>query len=274
MAEKLGKYAFDYAFQELWYNTLDLLKECLETDCINLGDTVNEFEYINWLKGDPLQFNGYGAGFDTTFGELSIDMLDQSSFDAYSTKSYNIMKQLRSRMRSLSKLESLMPADFRIKVIDYARRNNLPPILFMYICLSEGSFHDSPTNKEGYGGYFGQKTADGIGYGAPFEIQADAKIGKTYRAHLNRGTPMMDAIALTYVSHHLPVIGNYIWNDTGGRPWRTNANELAMLLTEVYNRRMSKPMSSTRLAEAMMINLYAQCAVSYISKAPELQKYF
>ena len=272
---KNSRDASDELFKLLMQTKLNLVKDALELEGVFFGKTTNIIIYDNELVDKPLSFGGgaFGGG-AYTLGTFNMANLDLNSFDIYNAGNYNIKRGVEYRMSTLRRLDAIMPESFRNMATDFARRNGLPPILFMFISLSEGGFKDAPTNSLGYGGYFGQPTAKNMGYGAPFEVQANALIGDNFRYLIRQGIPTLDAMALTYVAHHLPVIGKNIWRDTGGKPWRTNPSELASLLNEVYNKHMKDPMSATRLAEAMTVNLYAQCAMAYISKAPELKKYF
>lgn len=261
----------DEALEGLWDCTLELCKETYEWNGTDMGDDHANIEYRNYLADNPIQLSSPFM-FDPSISNFSLNIGALGTFDKYNHGAYNIKNGVNNRVKSLHNLFNIVPKGFLENSIAVGRSAGVPVALFLFIGLSESSFRDCAPNNLGYGGYFGQQTSAG-GYGSSFETQAMKNIVPNYRRLLRQGISKADAIGLTYVAHHLPVIGLNIVKDTNGNIWSSDPDELANKLNMVYNKHMKKPMSATRLAEAMTVNLYAAYASKYMTSNPEFQKY-
>lgn len=291
---------YDEAIEALWFNTVDLLKESLESFCIELGPVENHIDYKNYLISNPIEFvetihtgGGNGGNYSGTyeyssgpFGmtrslsifDDSLDCLNLDAFDyQYSTRDYHIKRAVSQRCQRIPNLVKESDPVFNSTAITVGNKEKIPPLIFLMFALSEGSLRDAPTNNvgPGYGGYFGQ-TSD-IGYGQPLETQMTGLpnygIPHTYRQCAPHTGSPAEAMGLSYVYHHLPSIGGHIYKYYENI-WSTDPVELPEMLKNTYAKSTGKRLGGDRLAESILFHLFSGWAASYITRHQDLYKDF
>ena len=135
-----------------------------------------------------------------------------------------------------------------------AQQTGVPVGFFILVGASESGFRDQPTNSIGYGGYFGQSTKNGVGFGASLEKQA-LEVAKTFKRvqSASPGAGYQELLVLGYIYHHLPAVGSRYWKQTNGKIFSLDPDYIYNNIKACYSGG-----SSTRYAEAITINVVAQ----------------
>ncbi len=256
---------------------LNLIKIPYESVGLDLGKTENNITYKNYLINNPLTFGSGGfSGAEGGFGGSSpyvvnefLSKLDIAAFQKYQANYKgtmfcgNIVNTTKARTINFNSI----PKNFIDVCRSVSKETGVPLGFYIMVSKSEGSFRDAPTNSAGYGGYFGQMSSKGIGYGAPLEVQAKGSVTENYKRVKNNspGASLTELLALGYISQHLPAVGLRYWNQTGGKIWSVDPDYIYQNITACY-----KGGSAVRYAEALMVNVAAQYMALQIASHPEL----
>lgn len=181
-----------------------------------------------------------------------FDKINIEAFKRYASGGYlnNIQKNLKARTLNLSNI----PLHFLQGVRKVSQQTGVPVGFFVLVGASESGFRDQPTNSIGYGGYFGQSTKNGVGFGASLEKQA-LEVAKTFkRVQLaSPGAGYQELLVLGYIYHHLPAVGSRYWKQTNGKIFSLDPDYIYNNIKACYSGG-----SATRYAEAITINVVAQ----------------
>ena len=259
---------------------LDMIKIAYESMGLDFGKTENKINYRNYMVDEQLMMSsgfsgvfGMGAGGGSAPFEVSefLSKLSIEAFQKYQANYRgtmfcgNIINSTKARTINLNSC----PKDF----IDTCRRvsqeTGVPLGFYILVSKSEGGWRDAPTNSAGYGGYFGQSTAKGIGYGAPLEVQAKGDVTYNYKqAKANSpGASLIEMLVLGYISQHLPAVGHKYWKATGGKIWSVDPDYIASNCISCYSALSNKAVT---LAEALMVNVAAQYMALQLAARPDL----
>lgn len=258
---------------------LNLIKTIFETEGLDLGNSKNNINYRNYLADSQLML-GFGIGGEFRYGASNapfdidefLSKLNIEAFRKYAAADKhgtvycgNILTSTKNRTINLN----AVPKNF----IDTCRRvsqeTGVPLGFYILVSASEAGFRDAPTNAYGYGGYFGQMTSKGIGYGAPLEVQAKGDVTSNYKKAkaASPGASLAELLALGYISQQLPAVGWHYWKQTGGKIWSVDPDYIASNCISCYSALSNKAVT---LAEALMINVAAQYMALQIASHPEL----
>ena len=251
---------------------LDIVKEIYESIGYSFGKTDNVCNYRNYLIND-LELFGDLSGLDNEYANLTIgggksvislnnfQQINVDAFKKYASGGYlnNIMNNINARTINFRRI----PNNFITTIQKVSEQTNVPVGFFVLVAASEGSFNDRQTNSSGYGGYFGQSTKAGVGYGAPLEVQA-AEVAKTYKIvkSLSPGAGYQDLLVLGYIYHHLPAVGSKYWKQTNGKIYSLDPDYIYNNIKACYSGG-----SATRYAEAITVNVVAQYLSAQICSA-------
>lgn len=181
-----------------------------------------------------------------------FDKINIEAFKRYASGGYlnNIKQNLKARTLNLSNI----PLHFLQGVRKVAQQTGVPVGFFVLVGASESGFRDQPTNSIGYGGYFGQSTKNGVGFGASLEKQA-LEVAKTFKRvqSASPGAGYQELLVLGYIYHHLPAVGSRYWKQTNGKIFSLDPDYIYNNIKACYSGG-----SATRYAEAITINVVAQ----------------
>lgn len=209
------------------------------------------------VYGDASEFIGGGASPNAIplwqFNNINVD-----AFRRYASGGYlnNIKNNLKARTLNLKNI----PLHFLNTVKKVSQQTGVPVGFFVLVGASESGFVDCKTNSIGYGGYFGQSTKNGVGYGASLEKQA-TEVAKTFKKvkAASPGAGYHELLVLGYIYHHLPAVGSKYWKQTGGKIFSLNPDYIYNNIKACYSGG-----SATRYAEAIMANVVAQYLAAQI----------
>lgn len=208
----------------------------------------------------------------------SLDCLNLAAFDPYDAYDprqkgwIRIRQGVINRSKMIPNLLNLASEEFKSTAKAVGHAEGVPPILFLFIAASEGSLRNSSgAHGYQYSGYFGQ--AGGGGAGASLETQMKAELPKKYHDLIALGYSPVEALALSYVVHHLPVMFK-LKKFFGNNIWSTNPKDLENILRTTHEKGGGGPMTKPRLAESMLCHLYSPWAASYIARHQNQYKDF
>ena len=134
-------------FQELNRTIVNIYKVCLEEMGYDLYTTENKIEYHNYLINNPIRI-GINGGWDGDFDTSDISNI-LANVDPTWYKQVGIPTGYK------------IPPDFLEGIKKASTETGVPVLGYLLLGWCESSWKDSPNNKFGYGGYFGQKNAHG-----------------------------------------------------------------------------------------------------------------
>ena len=212
-------------------------------------------EEIMKLKGTWVDASGgMIAGGDAPVGLEVFQNINPVPFQKYASGDYLYGNHINAQIRARTLKSKTPPATFMSMARAYSQKSGLPLNILVAIGASESGWKNNPLNGAGYGGYFGTGPRFGGGPGQPFDVQASFVLKAYNRAKQNSpGASITELIALTYISHHLPLVGQTWWRQVNGNIWSLNPDWIASNIKAVY-----PSISATRLAEAIGLNVCAQ----------------
>jgi hypothetical protein len=229
-------------------------------------DTSFKLNYQNGI--DEIGGENYNYTGSNNISIASFDSINVDAFKKYANGGYlnNIKNILKARTINWSNV----PQKFLTECAPIAKQYSVPLGFIILVAVSESQFKDVPTNSCGYGGYFGNSTKNGVGYGAPIAKQVQQVcISYNSAKRSSPGAGIKDLLMLGYLYHHLPIVGSKYWMQTNGRIYSLNPDYICENILKCYPACANSP---TRLAEAIMVNVCGQYLASQVAMHPEYMK--
>jgi len=244
--ENIGDFGLPLKHDMLYENEISMDESTLSESLVETGMYWTDGGY-----GSPLGFIEGGAS-PNAIPLWQFNNINVEAFRKYASGGYlsNIKNNLKARTLNLKNI----PINFLNTIRKVSQQTGVPVGFFVLVAASESGFVDAKSNSIGYGGYFGQSTKNGVGYGAPLEKQA-LEVAKTFKNVKNAspGAGYHELLVLGYIYHHLPAVGSRYWKQTNGKIFSLDPDYIYNNIKGCYGGG-----SATRYAEAITVNVVAQ----------------